>query len=53
LRSGSYNLDIKNPNGEENESYDVEALLAKRNALNEEIEKLSKSLMDELKETLT
>jgi len=48
-----YNLDIKNPNSEENQSYDVEALLAKRNSLNEEIQKLSSSLLGELKETLT
>jgi type I restriction enzyme M protein len=53
IEKHSYNLDIKNPNGEENESYDVEALLAKRNALNEEIETLSRSLLNELKETLS
>ncbi len=53
IEKRSYNLDIKNPNGEENESYDVEALLTKRNSLNEEIETLSRSLLNELKETLS
>ncbi|WP_103665886.1 type I restriction-modification system subunit M [Gracilimonas amylolytica] len=52
IEKRNYNLDIKNPNSEENQTYDVEALLAKRNSLNEEIEKLSSSLLDELKETL-
>jgi len=53
IEKRSYNLDIKNPNGMGNESYDVEALLAKRNKLNEEIETLSRSLLNELKETLS
>jgi len=53
IEKRSYNLDIKNPNGEENESYDVGALLAKRNKLSEEIEALSRSLLNELKETLS
>lgn len=52
IEKRNYNLDIKNPNSEENQTYDVEALLAKRNSLNEEIQKLSSSLLDELKETL-
>lgn len=52
IEKRNYNLDIKNPNSEENQSYDVEALLAKRNSLNKEIETLSRSLLNELKETL-
>lgn len=52
IEKRGYNLDIKNPNSEENQSYDVEALLAKRNSLNDEIQKLSSSLLNELKETL-
>jgi len=52
IEKRNYNLDIKNPNGDENQSYDVEALLAKRNSLNDEIQKLSSSLLNELKETL-
>lgn len=52
IEKRGYNLDIKNPKSEENQSYDVEALLAKRNSLNEEIQKLSSSLLNELKETL-
>jgi type I restriction enzyme M protein len=52
IEKRGYNLDIKNPNSEENQSYDVEALLAKRNGLNEEIQNLSHSLLNELKETL-
>jgi type I restriction enzyme M protein len=52
IEQRGYNLDIKNPNSEENQTYDVEALLAKRNTLNEEIQKLSHSLLNELKETL-
>lgn len=52
IEKRGYNLDIKNPNSEENQSYDVEALLVKRNSLNEEIQKLSHSLLNELKETL-
>lgn len=52
IEQRGYNLDIKNPNSEENQTYDVEALLAQRNNLNEEIQKLSHSLLNELKETL-
>jgi type I restriction enzyme M protein len=52
IEQRGYNLDIKNPNSEENQTYDVEALLAKRNSLNEDIQKLSHSLLNELKETL-
>ncbi|MDR9367254.1 MAG: class I SAM-dependent DNA methyltransferase [Balneolaceae bacterium] len=52
IEKRGYNLDIKNPNSEENQSYDVEALLAQRNSLNDEIQKLSHSLLNELKETL-
>ncbi len=52
IEKRGYNLDIKNPNSEENQTYDVEALLTKRNSLNEEIQKLSSSLLNELKETL-
>ncbi|WP_340104892.1 type I restriction-modification system subunit M [Rhodohalobacter sp. 8-1] len=52
IEKRGYNLDIKNPNSEENQTYDVEALLAKRNNLNDEIQKLSHSLLNELKETL-
>jgi type I restriction enzyme M protein len=52
IEQRGYNLDIKNPNSEENQTYDVEALLAKRNSLNEDIQKLSNSLLNELKETL-
>lgn len=53
IEKRGYNLDIKNPNSEENQTYDVEALLAKRNSLNDEIQKLSSSLLNELKETLS
>lgn len=52
IEQRGYNLDIKNPNSDENQTYDVEALLAQRNNLNEEIQKLSYSLLNELKETL-
>lgn len=52
IEKRNYNLDIKNPNGAENDSYDVEELLAKRSELNEEIRELSKKLLGELKETL-
>lgn len=52
IEQRGYNLDIKNPNSEENQTYDVEALLAKRNSLNGDIQKLSHSLLNELKETL-
>ncbi|MAO64102.1 MAG: hypothetical protein CL666_03810 [Balneola sp.] len=52
IEKRGYNLDIKNPNSEENQTYDVEALLTKRNSLNDEIQKLSSSLLNELKETL-
>jgi len=52
IEKRGYNLDIKNPNSEENQTYDVEDLLAKRNSLNEEIQNLSHSLLNELKETL-
>src|SRR6056297_2648885 len=52
IEKRGYNLDINNPNSEENQSYDVEALLAKRNSLNEEIQKLSSTLLNELKGTL-
>lgn len=52
IEKRGYNLDIKNPNSEENQTYDVEALLDKRNSLNDEIQKLSHSLLNELKETL-
>ena len=52
IEKRNYNLDIKNPNSEENQSYDVEDLMQKRNALNAEIEELSRTLLNQLKETL-
>ncbi|MCC5878237.1 MAG: N-6 DNA methylase, partial [Candidatus Sumerlaeia bacterium] len=52
IEKRGYNLDIKNPNGAGDENYDVEELLRKRNALNAEIEALSRRLLTELKETL-
>jgi type I restriction enzyme M protein len=52
IEKRNYNLDIKNPNSEENQTYDVKELLEKRNSLNEEIQNLSSSLLNELKETL-
>jgi type I restriction enzyme M protein len=52
IEKRNYNLDIKNPNSEENQSYDVEDLMQKRNTLNAEIEELSRTLLNQLKETL-
>ena len=52
IEKRGYNLDIKNPNGAENDSYDVEELLAKRSELNKEIREQSEKLLGELKETL-
>tara|TARA_R110002050_G_C8960505_1_gene514271 strand:+ start:3923 stop:5314 length:1392 start_codon:yes stop_codon:yes gene_type:complete len=52
IEKRNYNLDIKNPNSEDNQVYDVEALLKERNTLNAEIKALSSSLLGELKETL-
>ncbi|MCC5906401.1 MAG: SAM-dependent DNA methyltransferase [Balneolaceae bacterium] len=53
IEKRNYNLDIKNPNGADNKTYDVEKLLEKRNRLNDEIRELSRRLLGELKETLT
>ena len=47
-----YNLDIKNPNKPEEETYDPIMLIQKYNEVNIEIKELQKSLIDELKDLL-
>ncbi|MBD3276615.1 MAG: N-6 DNA methylase [Candidatus Marinimicrobia bacterium] len=52
LKDRDYNLDIKNPYAGDEESYDVDKLLLKRQRLQGEIETLINELKNELKETL-
>lgn len=47
-----YNLDIKNPNKQAEETYDPVMLLQKYNEVNREIKELQKSLIEELKDLL-
>ena len=52
IKERNYNLDIKNPFNGNEESYDVDKLLAKRKTLQKEIDSIRTELKNELKETL-
>src|SRR5699024_9862063 len=52
IKERDYNLDIKNPHDGDEETYDVDKLLRRREKLQQEINSLRSELKNELKETL-
>lgn len=52
IKKRDYNLDIKNPHNGDEETYDVDKLLARRTKLQQEINSLRSELKNELKGTL-